>query len=149
MLGKTDGLMWAGAVLQDVCRCYRWRGAWHSLCRQRSWSSGQWCAALALTLCEFFSLFALSRFGLQACRPDHELNILQSPCAGAFSNWQGMAPGAKIAFQDLGSDNTGTLSVPYDLFYDYFPYNYQWCLPPWPDLLQRPHASVRKTPAQL
>ncbi len=40
-----------------------------------------------------------------------------------------MAPGAKIAFQDLGSDNTGTLSVPYDLFYDYFPYNYQWCLP--------------------
>ncbi|BDA48510.1 probable serine protease/ABC transporter B family protein tagD [Coccomyxa sp. Obi] len=45
---------------------------------------------------------------------------------GAFSNWQGMAPGAKMAFQDLGSDNTGTLNVPYDLFYDYFPYNYQW-----------------------
>lgn len=54
---------------------------------------------------------------------------VRSSCAGALSNWQGMAPGAKIAFQDLGSDNTGTLSVPYDLFYDYFPYNYQWCLP--------------------
>lgn len=46
--------------------------------------------------------------------------------AGAYSNWEGIAPGAKIAFQDLGSDNTGTLSVPYDLFHDYFPFNYQW-----------------------
>ncbi len=46
--------------------------------------------------------------------------------AGAYSNWEGIAPGAKIAFQDLGNDNTGTLSVPYDLFYDYFPFSYQW-----------------------
>lgn len=51
------------------------------------------------------------------------------PCAGAFSNWEGMAPAAKIAFQDLGSGSSGTLSVPYDLFSDYFPYNYQWCCP--------------------
>lgn len=78
----------------------------------------------------------------QACRPDRELYSLCRHLmhAGAFSNWQGMAPGAKIAFQDLGSGNTGTLSVPYDLFSDYFPYNYQWYPPPRPDLLQRPHA---------
>jgi hypothetical protein len=48
---------------------------------------------------------------------------------GTYSNWQGMAPAAKIAFQDLGTGNTGTLSVPYDLFYDYYPYSYQWCSP--------------------
>lgn len=45
--------------------------------------------------------------------------------AGAYNNWEGQAPAAKIAFTDIGSGTSGSLSVPSDLNIDYFPYSYQ------------------------
>lgn len=44
--------------------------------------------------------------------------------AGSATPWQGMAPLAKIAFQDLGSGTSGNLLVPGDLTRDYFPHSY-------------------------
>ena len=45
--------------------------------------------------------------------------------AGAYNSWEGMAPSAKLAFTDIGSGTSGSLSVPSDLYSDYFPYSYQ------------------------
>ena len=40
-----------------------------------------------------------------------------------------MAPQAKIAFQDLGDDTSGTIYVPSDLVNNYFPLDYARCSP--------------------
>ena len=49
--------------------------------------------------------------------------------AGSSTAWQGMAPQAKIAFQDLGSGTSGNILVPANLARDYFPFAYsRWTL---------------------
>jgi hypothetical protein len=45
--------------------------------------------------------------------------------AGGVSAWQGGAPGARLAFTDMGSGAGGELGVPLDLVHDYFPYAYE------------------------
>lgn len=42
----------------------------------------------------------------------------------SFSDWSGAAPQAKIAFQDLGNDTTGSILVPSDISDGYLAYNY-------------------------
>lgn len=42
------------------------------------------------------------------------------------ANWQGAAPSARLAFQDLGQGNEGSLALPPNLVLDYFPYSYAW-----------------------
>ena len=42
----------------------------------------------------------------------------------AYTGWQGMAPQAKIAFQDLGSGAAGSIGPPDDLANDYYQYSY-------------------------
>ena len=44
-------------------------------------------------------------------------------CPGS-ADWQGMAPAAKLAFQDLGSGASGTIDLPGDLAVGYYPYSY-------------------------
>jgi hypothetical protein len=49
------------------------------------------------------------------------------PSAGAaagYTGWQGMAPQAKIAFQDLGSGSTGSINAPDDLANGYYQLSY-------------------------
>ncbi|KAL0037541.1 hypothetical protein WJX77_001610 [Trebouxia sp. C0004] len=46
---------------------------------------------------------------------------LQSP---GYTGWQGMAPQAKIAFQDLGSGSTGSINAPDDLANGYYQLSY-------------------------
>ena len=43
------------------------------------------------------------------------------------ADWQGMAPGAKLAFQDLGSGTSGTIDLPGDLAASFYAYTYARC----------------------
>ena len=44
-------------------------------------------------------------------------------CTGS-SYWQGMAPGAYMAFSDIGSGQTGSLGPPTKLSQDFYPFPY-------------------------
>ena len=44
--------------------------------------------------------------------------------AAGYTGWQGMAPQAKIAFQDLGSGSTGSINAPDDLANGYYQLSY-------------------------
>ncbi len=47
-----------------------------------------------------------------------------APRAAGSADWQGMAPAAKLAFQDLGAGTSGTIDLGGDLATDYYPYTY-------------------------
>jgi hypothetical protein len=46
------------------------------------------------------------------------------------ASWQGAAPDARLAFQDLGQGREGSLAVPPNVAIDYLPYSYAWWVPP-------------------
>ena len=43
---------------------------------------------------------------------------------GAARPWAGLAPGARLAFTDMGAGAAGDLAVPLDLGADYFRHHY-------------------------
>ena len=45
----------------------------------------------------------------------------------AGADWEGMAPAAKLAFQDLGLGASGSIDLAGDLAADYYPYSYARC----------------------
>ena len=59
-----------------------------------------------------------------------ELNSLSqdaldtASCTGGLNVFQGMAPAAKLAFQDLGIGASGSLTIPGDMSTGYFPFTY-------------------------
>lgn len=48
--------------------------------------------------------------------------------APGSADWQGMAPAAKLAFQDLGRGTSGAIDLVGDLSVDYYPYTYARCV---------------------
>ena len=62
------------------------------------------------------------------CEDAHPVNaagcLIGAAGPAGYSGWQGMAPGAKIAFQDLGTGTNGSIDAPDDLAREYFSYTY-------------------------
>ncbi len=54
----------------------------------------------------------------------HQRKAAPAPRAAGSADWQGMAPAAKLAFQDLGAGTSGTIDLGGDLATDYYPYTY-------------------------
>jgi len=68
----------------------------------------------------------------------HVTHTYKWASAGGSSSWQGMAPLAKTAFQDLGTGTSSGILVPGDLANGYFPFSYarQFNPPPHPPQLR-------------
>jgi hypothetical protein len=84
------------------------------------------CAPLARRRSRRAGLQVGRRHGATAHRataPDRG-KAARAPRAAGSADWQGMAPAAKLAFQDLGAGPSGTIDLGGDLATDYYPYTY-------------------------